>query len=65
VVESVYCAVGTAFLYKADYISSLTFRHLASSILGQAFHYSPENDFYIYLINKYISLSDICLTVHH
>ena len=33
--------------------------------LGQAFCYSPENTFYIYLINKYISLSDICLTVHH
>ena len=42
----------------------LTFRHCASCILGQAFHYSPENAF-IYLINKYISLSDICLTVYH
>jgi len=42
----------------------LTFRHRASCILGQAFHYSPENLF-IYLINKYISLSGICLTVHH
>ena len=30
--------------------------------IGQAFHYSPENAFFIYLINKYISLSDICLT---
>ena len=45
--------------------SLLTFRHRASCVLGQAFHYSPENAFYIYLINKYISLSDICLTVHH
>ena len=26
----------------------LTFRHRASSILGQAFHYSPENAFYIF-----------------
>jgi len=42
----------------------LTFRHRASCLLGQAFHYSPENAF-IYLINKYISLSDIWLTVHH
>jgi len=25
----------------------LTFRHRASFILGQAFHYSPENTFYI------------------
>jgi hypothetical protein len=50
--------------YSKD--SRLTFRQRASRILGQAFHYSPENAFYIvYLINKYISLSDICLTVHH
>jgi len=26
----------------------LTFRHRASSILGQAFRYSPENAFYIF-----------------
>jgi len=26
----------------------LTFRHRASCILGQAFHYSPENVFYIF-----------------
>ena len=26
----------------------LTFRHHASSILGQAFRYSPENAFYIF-----------------
>ena len=26
----------------------LTFRHRASSILGQEFHYSPENAFYIF-----------------
>ena len=25
----------------------LTFRHRASCILGQAFHYSPENAFYV------------------
>jgi len=31
---------------------------------GQAFRYSPGNAF-IYLINKYISLSDIYLTVQH
>jgi len=30
----------------------LTFRHRASCILGQAFHYSPENAFYIF--NKQI-----------
>jgi len=44
---------------------SLTFRHRASCIQGQAFHYSPKNAFYIFnqqiyfIINKYISLSDI------
>ena len=27
---------------------SLTFRHRASSLLGQAFRYSPENAFYIF-----------------
>ena len=26
----------------------LTFRHRASCILGQAFHYTPENAFYIF-----------------
>ena len=26
----------------------LPFRHRASCILGQAFHYSPENAFYIF-----------------
>ena len=28
--------------------TALTFRHRASCILGQAFHYSPENGFYIF-----------------
>ena len=28
--------------------NDLTFRHHASCILGQAFHYSPENAFYIF-----------------
>ena len=27
---------------------NLTFRHRASCTLGQAFHYSPENAFYIF-----------------
>ena len=29
-------------------IMDLTFRHRASSVLGQAFRYSPENAFYIF-----------------
>ena len=39
--------------YKKSQLSepvqySLTFRHRASCILGQAFRYSPENAFYIF-----------------
>ena len=34
-------------LLSWKHISWLTFRHRASCILGQAFHYSPENAFYI------------------
>ena len=30
------------------YVYMLTFRHRASSILGQAFRSSPENAFYIF-----------------
>ena len=42
----------------------LTFRHLASSILDRHFA-TLQRTLFIYLINKYISLSDIFLTVHH
>ena len=42
----------------------LTFRHRASSILDRHFA-TLQRTLFIYLINKYISLSDICLTVHH
>ena len=34
-------------------LSNLTFRHRASCIWGQAFHYSPENAFYIF--NQHIN----------
>ena len=39
----------------------LTFRYRASCILGQAFHYSPENTFYIfhYLIFAWLCIIDI------
>ena len=30
------------------WFNPLTFRHRASCILGQAFHYSPANAFYIF-----------------
>ena len=47
-----------------DYTISLTFRHRASS--KQDRHFATlQRTLFIYLINKYISLSDICLTVHH
>ena len=35
-------------LKHVEKFTELTFRHRASSILGQAFHYSPENAFYIF-----------------
>ena len=36
------------FISKPAVFKSLTFRHRASCILGQAFHYSPENAFYLF-----------------
>ena len=42
----------------------LTFRHRASSIQDRRFA-TLQRTLFIYLIDKYISLSDICLTVHH
>ena len=43
---------------------SLTFRHRASSIEDRRF-VTLQRTLLTYLINKYISLSDICLTVHN
>ena len=45
-------------------ICRLTFRHRASSIQDRLFA-TLKRMLFIYLINKFISLSDICLTVHH
>ena len=45
-------------------IIGLTFRHRASSIQDRCFA-TVQRTLFIYLINKYISLSDICLTLHH
>ena len=42
----------------------LTFRHRASSVQDRRFAALQRTPI-IYLINKYISLSDICLTMHH
>ena len=42
----------------------LTFRHRASSMKDRRFA-TLQRTLFIYLINKYISLSEICLTVHH
>jgi hypothetical protein len=42
----------------------LTFRHRASSVQDRRFT-TLQRTLFIYLINKHISLSDICLTVHH
>ena len=49
---------------KVKVVIPLTFRHRASSIQDRHFATLQRTPF-IYLINKYISLSDICLTVHH
>ena len=44
----------TFWVYKHNkgnvlaFCPALTFRHRASCLLGQAFHYSPENAFYIF-----------------
>jgi len=35
-------------LLRLDQVRTLNFRHRACCILGQAFHYSPENAFYIF-----------------
>ena len=42
------CILVIALLFTNLILGSLTFRHRASCILGQAFHYSPENAFYIF-----------------
>ena len=34
--------------YRLTNVNRLTFRHRASCLLGQAFHYSLENAFYIF-----------------
>ena len=34
--------------YCFESVGELTYRHRASCILGHAFHYSPENAFYIF-----------------
>ena len=38
----------TNYINLELHYTGLTFRHRASCILGQAFHYSPENAFYIF-----------------
>ena len=42
----------------------LTFRHRASVYRDRRFA-TLQRTLFIYLIKKYISFSDICLTVHH
>ena len=50
--------------YLSDTNMYLTFRHRASPIWDRRFA-TLQRTLFIYLINKYISLSDICLAVHH
>ena len=49
---------------KDTHKSRSNFRHHASCIWDTRFA-TLQKTLFIYLINKYISLSDICLTVHH
>ena len=42
--------------YTTSVATALTFRHRASCILGQAFHYSPENAFYIFNQQIYFNI---------
>jgi len=35
-------------IHEESLMSILTFRQRASCVLGQTFHYSPENAFYIF-----------------
>ena len=58
---SLYCSVRqwTRIFDVQLVVPQLTFRHRASCIFGQAFHYSPENAYYIfnqqiYFINWYL-----------
>ena len=52
------------FLFVVPRCPYLTFRHRASSIYDRHFA-TLQRTLFIYLINKYISLSDMCFTVHH
>jgi len=54
---------GTAVEELELIVSELTFKHRASSIQDRPFA-TLQRTLFIYLINKYISLSDICLAVH-
>ena len=58
---ALYGGGGLCFVSSA---CTLTFRHRASSVQDRRFA-TLQRTLFIYLINKYISLSDICLTVHH
>ena len=53
-------------IYQSRMTGDLTFRHRASSIQDRRFT-THQRTLFVCLINEYtsISLSDICLTVHH
>ena len=53
----------TSYLFGTNFNTILTFRRRASSIPDRRFA-TIQRTLFIYLINKYISLSDICLTVN-
>ena len=66
--ETVSVSINYTSLHKVLFLNQgiipLTFRHRASSTQDRRFA-TLQRTLFIYLINKYISLSDICLKVHH
>ena len=54
------CGCVICRFWRTGYVLSLTFRHRASCILGQAFQYSPENAFYIQCCSN-MTGTDLCV----
>ena len=59
------CGIITVFtVFLVRNTTVLTFRHRASCILGQAFHYSPESAFYIQCGSN-MTATDLCVNKPH
>ena len=51
--------------WRDEVMIDLTFRQRVFSLYRTGVSLLSGERFFIYLINKYISLSDICLTMHY